>query len=96
MQTSKRIIQGIKHIGDVNEGINNFLNPNKEIEEKAFIRAKKCVSCPNFKEEPIPALRVQDTIPEISSKMCDLCGCVLSYKLRIKTIKTKGCPLSNE
>lgn len=94
MQISKRIKNGLKSVGDLNEGINNFLEPNKEIEKKALIRAKKCVSCPNYKDEPIPVLKVTDRLPELSGKMCDLCGCVLSYKLRIKTIKTENCPLA--
>ena len=44
---------------------------------------KFCGGCIHNTDEPIPDMRVRDnTIPELSNKTCDLCGCVLSFKIR--------------
>jgi hypothetical protein len=92
----KRIIEGIKHIDEVAEGVYNFKFPKDCIEKKALERSKICEGCPNFAIDPIEELHVKDTIDILSNKMCKLCGCVLSYKLRINKIKTKNCPLNDE
>ena len=64
-------------------GIRNFKHPDLDVELLANERAKTCVGCEMFVKEPIEFLRVEDkVIPEISNKMCDECGCTLSYKLR--------------
>lgn len=42
-----------------------------------------CKGCEFNMTERIPEMRVQDSIiPELSNRMCGLCGCVLSYKIR--------------
>lgn len=65
------------------EGKFNFDNPSLEFENLAKKRTFVCVSCPMFINEPIDFLQVEDKrIPEISKKMCNDCGCTLSYKLR--------------
>ncbi|MGL4567682.1 MAG: hypothetical protein ACRCU6_04035 [Fusobacteriaceae bacterium] len=78
------------------DGIYNFNNPTELVEEVAKERSKFCTNCEYNKEEKISFLKVEDRIPELSCRMCDLCGCVLSYKLRTKTIKTEKCPLKND
>jgi len=65
------------------EGKYNFENPVNEIETLACERKNICVNCPMFVEEPISFLKVEDNrIIELSNKICDDCGCTLSYKLR--------------
>jgi hypothetical protein len=95
-QASKRIISGIKNIDKVSEGLFNYKNPSEKIEALATERAKICVSCPNYKDEPIKQLQLDDEIKVLSKKMCTLCGCVLSLKLRTRIISTNQCPLKND
>lgn len=67
------------------EGKHYFENYDKDVEELAFDRFKNnCDGCDYNEPEPIDFLRVNDIIiPEISERMCGLCGgCTLSYKLR--------------
>ena len=92
----KRIVNGIKHIDKVAEGVYNFKFPKDCIENKAMERANVCKECPNFINDPIPDFHVTDRIEILSKKMCELCGCVLSYKLRTNKITTKNCPLNDE
>lgn len=64
-------------------GIHNFKHPNIDVELLAIERTKECLFCEFFVEEPIDFLKVIDkNISELSNKMCDECGCTLSYKLR--------------
>jgi hypothetical protein len=92
----KRIIKGLKHIDQVAEGVYNFKFPKDCIEKKALERSKVCESCPNFAIDPINDFHVTDRIESLSKKMCNLCGCVLSYKLRINKITTENCPLNDK
>jgi hypothetical protein len=92
----KRIVKGLKHIDQVAEGVYNFKFPKDCIENKAFERSKICEKCPNFIQDPITDFHVTDRIDNLSKKMCKLCGCVLSYKLRINKITTENCPLNDE
>lgn len=42
-----------------------------------------CKGCEFNVKEPIESMRVKDfAIPGISDRMCGLCGCILSYKIR--------------
>lgn len=71
-------------------GMRNFKNIDIDIELLAIDRAKKCTGCEMFIDEPINFLKVIDKyIPGISNKMCDECGCTLSYKLRQSKTKCK-------
>lgn len=64
-------------------GKNNFEQPILCVEKKAEDRLEICKKCVNFVEEPIEFFRVEDkNIPELSNKMCNECGCTLSYKIR--------------
>jgi hypothetical protein len=92
----KRIVKALKHIDEVAEGVYNFKFPKDCIEKKALERSKVCEECPNFATDPNEELHVIDRIDTLSKKMCKLCGCVSSYKLRINKIKTKNCPLNDE
>lgn len=92
----KRIVKGLKHIDQVAEGVYNFKFPKNCIEKKALERSKVCMGCEHFKEDPISDFHVNDRIEQLSKKMCGLCGCVLSYKLRINKITTPNCPLNDE
>lgn len=80
----KKIVSLIEHGADgLEEGMHNFKQPIAEVESLAESRKNECVVCEFYTEEPIPFLRVTDErIPELSNKMCDECGCILSYKLR--------------
>lgn len=74
----------------VREGIDNFLSPTIKTEKKALERLEKCLRCPFFKEEPINFLKVEDNLtPKASGKMCDDCGCTISYKIRQSSILCK-------
>lgn len=65
------------------EGKRNFEKPVAELENLAADRATICKGCRYFKQEPIPFLRVVDTLtPELSEMACGKCGCELSYKTR--------------
>ena len=90
----RRIVKGLKHIDQVAEGVYNFKFPTNCIEKKALERSKVCVDCPNFVDDPIKDFHVNDKIQVLSGKMCSLCGCVSSYKLRINRITTENCPLN--
>lgn len=71
-------------------GKQNFEDPILCVEEKAKKRLEVCMSCNFFVDEPIEFLRVKDSnIPELSNKMCNDCGCVLSYKIRQDLKKCK-------
>ena len=78
-------------IDPLHEGFDNFNNSVNEIEQLAKERKDICVTCPMFVDEPIEFLQVEDKrIPELSNKICDGCGCTLSYKTRqSKTICEK-------
>lgn len=78
---SKKIVSLVKSgVDPFFEGKHNFENENDEVEKLAKERLKDC-DC--LVEEPIDFLRVEDRrIPELSNKMCDICGCTASYKFR--------------
>lgn len=80
----KKLLSLAKHgIDPISEGINNFVHQNIDVELLAKERKDICLKCPMYVEEPISFLRIEDkSIPELSNKMCDICGCTLSYKLR--------------
>lgn len=69
------------------EGVYNFNNPTKEIEDLARQRLKEC-DC--LEREPISFLRVKDErIPKLSEMICGECGCTASYKFRQSKDKCK-------
>jgi len=71
-------------------GIRNFKHIDIDIELLAIERLQICKGCENFVDEPIDFLKVIDkNILELSNKMCDECGCTLSYKLRQSKTKCK-------
>jgi len=85
MQSFKKKINTLISNGlePLQDGIINFNNPIRIIEDKAKERVKICVNCPSMVDEPISFLAIKDIrISEISKKMCDECGCALPYKLR--------------
>ena len=92
----KRIVKGLKHIDKVAEGVYNFKFPTSCIEKKALERGNVCLKCPHYVNDPIEDFHVTDRIEFLSKKMCGLCECVLSYKLRINKITTENCPLNDE
>jgi len=65
-------------------GFLNFATKNKTAEFLAKKRYfENCKNCINFVDEENDLLKIEDKkIPELSNKMCNLCGCVASYKLR--------------
>lgn len=80
----KKIVSLLEHGTDpLIEGMHNFKHPNIDIELLAKERSDECIKCKLNVLEPIDFLRVNDTrIPELTNRMCDECGCTLSYKLR--------------
>lgn len=71
-------------------GKSNFEHPILCVEKKAKDRLEICKKCVNFVDEPIEFFRVEDNnIPELSNKMCNDCGCTLSYKIRQDIKKCK-------
>lgn len=81
----KKINSIIKKVANLNlsayeQGEYNF--NNGLMQEEALARAQICKGCDNAEIEPIEELRVEDSIEEISGKMCGACGCTLSYLLR--------------
>jgi len=85
MQSFRKKISTLIHEGldPIQEGVHNFNNESSLVEILANKRAKKCIKCPYFVDEPINFLAIKDDrILSISKKMCDECGCALPYKLR--------------
>jgi len=79
---------GADNIKAIEQGINNYNNYNNEVELLACERAKICVNCTHYKEEPNNLLKVtDDLIPELDEMYCSDCGCSLPYKLRQSLIK---------
>lgn len=85
----KKIVSLINNgIDPLSVGYDNFKKTDIEVEKLAEERSLDCSNCENFTDEPIGFLKVKDEkIPLISNKMCDECGCTLSYKLRQSIIK---------
>jgi len=81
---SKKIKSLVKNgLEPLEEGVLNFHNTITEVEVLASERSKTCEGCIFFEDEPISFLRVEDKrLPLLSNKICDECGCTLSYKLR--------------
>lgn len=74
-------------------GIRNFKNIDIDVELLAIERLEICKVCDDFVDEPIDFLKVIDkNITELSNKMCDECGCTLSYKLRQSKTKCNKWP----
>lgn len=87
----KKIVSLISNgIEPLEFGMHNFKHHDLDVELLAKERSDECEKCEMNVEEPIPFLRVEDkNIPELSNKMCDECGCTLSYKLRQSITKCK-------
>ncbi len=67
----------------IRKGRGNFNRNLPSVEEKAAERAKTCLGCENYVDEPIKSMQVSDPrIPLLDKKMCDSCGCGLAYLLR--------------
>lgn len=93
MQSFKKKIVSLvtNGIEPLEVGMHNFRNPVLEIERLAENRMNECSGCEFFQTEPISFLRVEDkNIVELSNKMCNECGCTLSYKLRQSITKCKN------
>jgi RNase P subunit RPR2 len=92
MQSFKKKIVSLvtNGIEPLEVGMHNFKHPNKDVEILAKIRSVTCGNCHEYVDEPIDFLRVNDVrIESLSNKMCDECGCTLSYKLRQSITKCK-------
>ena len=79
---------GVDNLKAIKEGLNNYNNYNNDVELLACERAKICVNCTHYKEEPNNLLKVTDDLfPELDEMYCSDCGCSLPYKLRQSLIK---------
>lgn len=65
-------------------GMLNYFCNSKEANKLALSRYENsCKGCEFFIEEKNELLRFEDNqIPELSNKMCNDCGCNISFKLR--------------
>lgn len=76
------------NIGGVFDGFTNKVTGR--MEEAARQRSAICMGCPEMVDEPIAELAIVDNkIPDISGKMCNVCGCALPYLLRQNKKKCK-------
>lgn len=67
----------------IEQGMENFENRSLEIERIAEKRAAVCGTCDKNVKEPIAFFRVKDdTLPAVSERMCDSCGCALPLLVR--------------
>lgn len=85
MRSFKKKVSTIikKGIDPVKTGVYNFKHPDLKTEQLAIERKNTCINCPFYVDEPIDFFKIKDSrIEELSNKMCDECGCTLSYKLR--------------
>lgn len=79
---------GIDSIKAIQQGVHNYNNFDLSVEMLAEERAKVCVNCDKFVEEPNKLLQVNDDlIFELDLMMCNDCGCELPYKTRQSIIK---------
>lgn len=80
-ETDPDVIKGIKAIIS---GMTNFYCRSGNAKKIAKERLENnCSSCAYFITDPVESERVNDKdIPELSGKICSLCGCTSSYKLR--------------
>lgn len=70
--TFKAILQGFK----------NYTFPNEHFEKLATERAKICAACPHANPKKIFKNFKDGKTSEIEGLGCDLCGCLLSAKVR--------------
>jgi hypothetical protein len=85
MQNFKKKLETIKKDGlePLAIGMKNFKFPKQEVEILAKQRTDTCIYCEKCTDEPIPIFRVEDeNIKILSNKICNDCGCTLSYKTR--------------
>ena len=67
----------------IEEGLANFESRRFEIEQLAQKRSAVCRGCDKNVKEPITFFRVKDdTLPVVSERMCDSCGCALPLLIR--------------
>lgn len=74
----------LKKFQAITQGFKNFVFANEYIEQLATERAKICADCPHAN----PEYKFKKWLPEdnkteqISGMGCNLCGCLLSAKVR--------------
>lgn len=73
-----------KDIKAIISGMTNFFVRSGKSKKIAEERLKNhCSGCAYFITDPVESEKVNDKdIPELSGKICSLCGCTSSYKLR--------------
>ena len=74
----------IKDIKAIISGMTHFYISSKEYNQIANTRLESnCKGCAYFISDPVESEKVIDKdIPKLSGKICSLCGCTSSYKLR--------------
>jgi len=80
-ETDPNIVKDIKAIIS---GMSNFFIRSRKFNQVANQRLKDhCSGCAYFITDPVEDEKVKDKdIPGLSGKICSLCGCTSSYKLR--------------
>ena len=73
-----------KDIKAIISGMTNFYCRSGSAKKIAEERLKNhCSACAYFISDPVESEKVTDRdLPELSGKICSLCGCTSSYKLR--------------
>lgn len=74
----------VKKFAAITSGFVNFVFPTEYFEKLAISRAEECSMCPHANpEHPFKKWTPEDNKTEIISGMgCNLCGCLLSAKVR--------------
>lgn len=89
----------LKNLKEITKGFKNLIWENKQVEEKAFIKAKICASCPlnvdgwcsTSKEGMAVKTFVYNEQMRFKNKTYKGCGCWLNSKIRSDSL----CPIGN-
>jgi len=63
-------------------GFGNYAFPSDTFEEMALVRAKQCSKCPHANPKHRFQLFKDNKLTDIEGLGCDLCGCLISAKIR--------------
>ncbi len=77
-------MDSLKKLAAITSGFTNFVFPTEYHEKLATSRAEECSNCPHANPEHQfkKWLPKDNKIEKISGMGCDLCGCLLSAKVR--------------
>lgn len=74
---------GFRKLRAIVSGFKNYAFPNEHFEKLAKERAKICAQCPHANPKKMfRKLLPDNSITHIEAAGCDICGCLLSAKVR--------------